>query len=110
MDIHRFLEKNQIAIYVEYSSVEKSYKIFKNNLATLSYYSLFDRIVLHSDYEYLESVRNEPQLPVIWSQGSTKCCVFPLSSSKIICLFFEFESDGVRISSRCKEYMRYLQQ
>ena len=110
MDIHRFLAENEIAIYVAFDASDQSYTIVKNQAAALSYYSLFNQLVIQGDDAYWPSVRNQPLLPQMWAQGTVRCCVFPVSPEKTVALFFEWSCDRQEISSRCHALMKQLQE
>lgn len=110
MDISRLLSENEIAVYVLYDTVSKIYTVCKNDSVELSDCCLFDWILFNSDHEYLESVKNEELLPRLWSQGASKCCIFPTSPEKIVCLFFESDLDNVQVYPQCKKYMELFSQ
>ena len=73
MDIHRFLAENEIAVYAAFDESDQSYTIVKNPAAALSYYTLFNQLVLLGDDAYWPSVRNQPLLPQMWAQGDVRC-------------------------------------
>lgn len=106
IDINELLNANKIAIYAELDIKEKSYIIYKNNSVELSSYNLFTQIIIHSEFEDICSfVKNKELLPAIWEQGDTKCCMFPVKSGNIICLFFESKMNPADEYMLCKKYM-----
>lgn len=110
MDIHRFLAENEIAVYAAFDESDQSYTIVKNPAAALSYYTLFNQLVLLGDDAYWPSVRNQPLLPQMWAQGAVRCCAFPVSPDKTVALFFEWSCGREEIALRCRALMKQVQE
>lgn len=110
MHIHTLIQTQCIALCVEYDAVSKSYQLYKNPQEELSSAHLFDTLILYGDAAYLETVKDEPLLPRQWNQGNSRCCIFPVTSEKTLCLFFESDADAVAVYQKCGELMQIFQE
>lgn len=110
MDINSLLKEHKIAICVEFDVKDKKYTLYKNNMAGLSSYYLFNELIIYSDYSYLESIKDEELLPKLWAQGDIHCCIFPVKSGNVVCLFFESDMNVSEFYTECQKYMELFQQ
>lgn len=94
MDKLKFMEDNNIAIFVEIDILNDTIDIKRRYSEKLESYSLFyDHIVYINTVNYYLDYLNDQLLPRIWGQGNTKCIYCKPNDNKVICLFYDFKEE-----------------
>lgn len=106
MTIGEFIRDTQIAVCAVLDVRQNCYVIHKNTEVELFSYTLLEQLIFYSAFEGLcELVQSQTLLPQIYSQGKTKCCLFPDAAGNIVCLFFESEQGAQENYRQCEKYM-----